>query len=82
MSVYASPRTQLAWGREYHHVFNNHTAEHSGKLIPLMDLRLSLIWATRGSESEGCRRSGQILVNPVTVCLGVHLQNAERLISS
>lgn len=46
-----------------------------------MDLRLSLIWATRGSESEGCRRSGQILVNPATICLGVPLQNVEKLIS-
>lgn len=56
----------FVWHREYYHIFNNHITEHSEEFFPLMDLRLSLIWATRCSESEGSRRSGQILVNLVT----------------
>lgn len=59
----------------------NSTNENSNEFFPLMNLSPCLIWVRRGSGSEGSRNSGQILVNPVPMCLEAPLQNVEKLMS-
>lgn len=41
--------------------------EHSEEFFPLTNFSLFLIWARRSNGSERSRRSGQILVNSVTI---------------
>lgn len=77
-----SLETQLAlFGAESIAIFLSYTTEHSDKFFLLMNLSPCLIWVRRGSGSEGSRNSGQILVNPVTMCLEAPLQNVEKLMS-
>ena len=57
-------------------------AEHSEECFPLTNFSLFLIWARRRNGSEGSRRSGQILVNSVTIWPKTPLQNMQSLFAN